>query len=60
MHWGELITSLFYHFWPPPPRRTPDDTSSRLSDWAGRGLFVINLVVALFVGCAFLIRLFET
>jgi hypothetical protein len=58
MHWGELIASLLYHFWPPPSRRTADDTSSRLSDWAGRGLFVINLVVVLFIGLALLIRLF--
>ena len=60
MHWGELIASLFCHFWPPPSRRTPDDTSSRLSNWADWGLFVINLVVVLFVGCAFLMQFYGT
>jgi hypothetical protein len=58
MHWGEFIASLLNNVWLPPSRRTADDTSSRLSDWAGWGLFVINLVVVLFVGFAFLIRLF--
>jgi hypothetical protein len=57
MHMGEFIEFLFNNFWPPPTRRTADDTSSRLSDWAGWGLFAINLVIVLFVGCAFLIGL---
>ena len=60
MHWGELIASLLNHFWPPPPSRAPSDTSSRLSDWAGWGLFAINLVLVLFVGFVLLMRLFES
>jgi|EndMetStandDraft_5_1072996.scaffolds.fasta_scaffold630666_1 hypothetical protein len=56
MHLGEFIASLFYHFWPPPFRGTANDTSSRLSAWASWGLFVINFVVVLFLGYAFLFR----
>jgi hypothetical protein len=54
MHWGELVASLLGNFWLPPTRRSPNDTTSRLSDWAGWGLFAINLLVALFVGAALL------
>jgi hypothetical protein len=60
MHWGELIAYLLNHFWPPPTSRSPDDTSSRLSDWADWGLFAINLLLALFVGFVLLVRLFGT
>jgi hypothetical protein len=61
MHWGELIASFLNHFWPLPEKsRSPGDASSRLSDWAGWGLFAINLILALFVGFVFLMRLFGT
>jgi hypothetical protein len=41
----------------PPGRRRPNDKTSRLSDWAHRGLFAVNLVIALLCGFAFLLPL---
>src|ERR1041385_5469960 len=60
MHRGDFIASLLGYFWPSPTRRTADDTSSRLSDRVGWGLFAISLVAVLLVGFAFLIRLLGT
>jgi hypothetical protein len=56
MHWGELIASLLGYIWPPPTRRSPGDTSSRLSDWADWGLFTFSVLVVLFIGFVFLLR----
>jgi hypothetical protein len=57
MHW-DVIAFLANNFWPPPARRTANNASSRLADWAGWRLFAINLVVLLFVGFALLVQLF--
>ena len=42
----------------PPGRRSPNDTSSRLSDWAGWGLFAVSLFLSLLCGFALLLPLF--
>jgi hypothetical protein len=38
----------------PPPRRLANDKASRLSDWAGWGLFAVSLFLLLLCGFALL------
>jgi hypothetical protein len=39
----------------PPGRRSPNDKSSRLSDWAGWGLFAVSLFLSVLCGFALLL-----